>query len=221
MSRPMTLKMSRISGSMTPKHRLRPRKRHLDVDLRELGLTVGAEVLIAEALADLHVAVDAGDHQDLLEELRRLRQREELAGMDAARHEIVARAFRRRLRQDRRFDLQKTVRVEIATNRGRDLVPQDHVARQPRPPQIEIAILQPHVFRHGRLVGDGKRRRLRLVEDRELPHEHLDFAGVELRIDRLGGPAAHGPLHADHVLGSQPLRLRHLRARRRCRRRPA
>ena len=89
--------------------RLRPRERHLHVDLRELRLPVGAQVLVAEALADLHVAVEARHHQDLLEELRRLRQREELAGVHAARHEIVARAFGRGLRQNRRLDLEEPV----------------------------------------------------------------------------------------------------------------
>ena len=54
-------------------------ERHLDVDLGELGLAVGAQVLVAEAARDLVVALDAGDHQQLLEELRRLRQRVELA----------------------------------------------------------------------------------------------------------------------------------------------
>ena len=69
------------------------RERHLDVDLRELGLAVGAQVLVAEAARDLEVAVEARDHQDLLEELRRLRQRVELAVVDAAR----ARGSRARL----------------------------------------------------------------------------------------------------------------------------
>ena len=107
--------------------RLRPRERHLDVDLRELGLAVGAQVLVAEALADLDVAVHARDHQDLLEELRRLRQREELARMHAARHEVVARALRRRLGEDRRLDLEEAVRVEVAPDRRRHPVPQDDV----------------------------------------------------------------------------------------------
>ena len=59
-------------------------ERGLDVDLRELGLAVGAQVLVAEALGDLVVAVEAGDHQQLLEQLRRLRQREEHAVVHAA-----------------------------------------------------------------------------------------------------------------------------------------
>ena len=81
---------------------------HLEVELVELARqAVGARVFVAEARRDLEVAVEARHHQQLLVLLRRLRQREELAGMDAARHEEVARAFRRRRRQDRRRVLGK------------------------------------------------------------------------------------------------------------------
>ena len=55
---------------------------HLEVDLGELRLAVGAGVFIAEALADLQVAVAARDHQDLLEDLGALRQGVELAGVE-------------------------------------------------------------------------------------------------------------------------------------------
>ena len=44
------------------------------------GLAVGAQVLVAETARDLVVAVHAGHHQQLLEQLRRLRQGVELAG---------------------------------------------------------------------------------------------------------------------------------------------
>ena len=108
-----------------------------------------------------------GDHQDLLEDLRRLRQRVELAGMHAARHQVVARPFRRRLGQDRRLDLPEAVRVEVAADRDRRAVAQVDVVLQPRPPQIEIAVAQPHVLRHRRVFGDLKRRRLGFVEQRE------------------------------------------------------
>ena len=95
-------------------------ERHLEVDLRELELPVGAQRLVAEAAGDLHVAVEARDHQDLLEELRRLRQRVELARMHAARHQEVARAFRRGLREDRRLDLVEALVVEVAAQRHRE-----------------------------------------------------------------------------------------------------
>ena len=69
-------------------------KRHFQIELREFGLAVGAQVLVAETFDDLEVAVQPADHQDLLEYLRRLRQRVELAGMHAAGHQIIARALR-------------------------------------------------------------------------------------------------------------------------------
>ena len=49
---------------------------HLDVELVELaGAAVGARVLVAKAGGDLEIAVEAGDHGELLELLGRLRQR--------------------------------------------------------------------------------------------------------------------------------------------------
>ena len=68
------------------------------------------------------------DHQDLLEDLRRLRQRVELARMHAARHEVVARAFRRRLGQDRRLDFPEALLVEILADGERDPVTQADIA---------------------------------------------------------------------------------------------
>lgn len=56
---------------------------HLDIDLGELGLTVGTQVLVAEALGNLVVALDATDHEQLLQKLRGLRQGVEVARLDA------------------------------------------------------------------------------------------------------------------------------------------
>ena len=78
-STPISLKITLDQRLDHREDRVGPRERHLDVDLRELGLPIGAQVLVAEALHDLEVAIDAADHQDLLEDLRRLRQRVELA----------------------------------------------------------------------------------------------------------------------------------------------
>ena len=80
---------------------------HFDVALRKLRLTVCAVVLIAEAAGDLIILVEAGKHQQLLVDLRALRQRVERTGMLAAGHQEIARALRRRFGQDRRFDLGK------------------------------------------------------------------------------------------------------------------
>jgi hypothetical protein len=98
---------------------------HLDVELVELaGRAVGARVLVAEAGRDLEIAVEARDHQQLLELLRRLRQRVELAGMDARRHQEVARAFRRRRGQDRRLEFEEALLLHALAHRVDDLAPQ-------------------------------------------------------------------------------------------------
>ena len=91
-------------------------KRHLQVELRELRLAVGAQVFVAEAAGDLHVAVVAGDHQNLLVELRRLRQRVERAVVHAAGHQVVAGPLRRAAAEDRRFDVDEVVLFEIVAH---------------------------------------------------------------------------------------------------------
>ena len=70
-------------------------ERHLDVQLGELRLPVGPQVLVAEAAGDLDVAVVAGDHENLLVELRRLRQGVESARLHAAGHQVIAGPLRR------------------------------------------------------------------------------------------------------------------------------
>ena len=52
---------------------------HLAVYLRELGLAVGTQILVAETFHNLEIAVHARHHKQLLERLRTLRQRIELS----------------------------------------------------------------------------------------------------------------------------------------------
>ena len=193
-------------------HQVDVRKRDLDVHLRELGLAVGAQVLVAEALHDLEVPVGAGDHQDLLEQLRRLRQREELSRMHAAGHQVVARALGRGLAQNRRLDLPEAVGVEILPDRHRHAVPQAQVALQARAAQIEVAIAQPHVFADRRVVGDRKRRRPGFIQQPNLVRDDFHFAGIELRVHRVGVTPPHRPQHRDDVLGAEPFGVGHQRA---------
>src|SRR5690606_601599 len=88
---------------------------HLDVDLRELGLAVAAQIFVAEAADDLEVAVVARDHQELLEELRALGQRVELAGMEAGRNQEVPRAARRVLHHEGRLELEEAALGEVGS----------------------------------------------------------------------------------------------------------
>ena len=178
----------------------------LDIELRELGLPVRAQILVAEALDDLIVAIEARHHQQLLHELRRLRQREEVALLRAARHEIVARALGRRLRQDRRLDVDEAVLVHELAQRARHGVAQPQVLQHRLAAQIEIAVAQPQLLADGLVVME--RRRLRLREHRELRREHLDLAAREVRVDGAFGARAHAALDGEHELRAQPLGFR-------------
>src|SRR4029079_1113546 len=180
---------------------------NLEVHLRELRLSIGAQILVAEALRDLEVAIHARDHQDLLEDLRRLRQREELAGVHAARHQVVARPFGRRLGEDRRLDLEEALLVEVLPHRERRLVAQDHVLLDPRTPQIEIAVAQPHLLGDLRVLVDRERRGLGVVEQADLARVELDLAGLQLRVDGFLGARFDAADHADDELRAQPLGL--------------
>ena len=98
-------------------------ERHFEVELRELRLAVGAQVLVAQAARDLEVLVVPRDHQQLLIQLRRLRQGEQLPVEHAARHQVVARALGRGLAQKWRFDLEELPRVEEVADEFADAVP--------------------------------------------------------------------------------------------------
>ena len=58
-------------------------ERHLAVNLSKLRLTVCTQVLVAETLCNLEVAVEATDHEQLLQSLRALRESVELSGVHA------------------------------------------------------------------------------------------------------------------------------------------
>src|SRR5271169_2957422 len=139
------------------------RERHLEVELRELELPVRAKILVANALADLEIAVHSRNHKNLLEDLRRLRERVELAVMNPAWDEAVARAFGRRARQERRFDLEETEIVERLAHGEDDLVAQLNVAVELRTAQVEVAIAQTCLFAGGHFVFNLEWRRFGVV----------------------------------------------------------
>jgi hypothetical protein len=80
---------------------------HLEIDLGELGLAILPEVLVAEALGDLEVPIEAGHHEELLVELRALGEGVELAGVEPRRHQEVAGAAGRVLHHERRLELEE------------------------------------------------------------------------------------------------------------------
>jgi hypothetical protein len=82
---------------------------HLQVELRELRLPVRPQIFIAEAANQLEVPVETCNHQYLLEKLRRLGKRIELAEIEPARHDEIASALGRAFCKERRFDLKESL----------------------------------------------------------------------------------------------------------------
>jgi hypothetical protein len=154
----------------------------------ELGLTVGAEVLVAVAARDLEVAFEAAHHQQLLEQLRALRQRIEGTGLQAGGHEEVARALRGGARQRRRLDLDEVARDQHRAHRRRDLRAQLQRVGARLPTQVQIAVGEPGLL--VRLVIELKRQHLAWGEHREARRLDLDLARGDRLVDVARGALA-------------------------------
>ena len=181
-------------------------ERNFQVQLREFGLAVGAQVFVAKTFDDLEVAVHPADHQDLLENLRRLRQRVKLPGMHAAGHQIIARALGRRAREHGRFDFIKAHLVHGLADFEDHAVAQREVLPRLRAPQVEIAVTQARLFVRGQVVFDHERRRLRRVQDAQFAGDDFHFARSEIGIRLL--PLHHAPDHGDDKFRAQFLGAR-------------
>ena len=95
---------------------------HFHIQLGEFGLTVSTQVLVAEAASDLEITLHASNHQELLEDLRGLRQCIEFAGVYTAGNQIVACTLRSGFAQHRGFDFQETMLVQIVAHQLSNLM---------------------------------------------------------------------------------------------------
>ncbi len=180
----------------------------LDVELGDLLQPVGAQVLVPEAAGDLVVALEAGDHEQLLVDLRALRQREEAARLQASRDEEVASALGRRLAHDRRLDVDEAVGLHLGADDRDELRAGADVALHLLAAQVEPAVAEPDRLVDALLV-ELERKRGRARQDLELVRLHLDLAGRHGRVDRRRRAADDAPARPDHELVAQCLgRLR-------------
>ena len=174
---------------------------HLQVELVEFsGRAVGAGVLVAEAGRDLEVAVEAGNHQHLLELLRRLRQGVEAAGVDPARHQVVARALGGAAGEDGGLELGEAHLGQAPPDTGDDLRPELDAPVQPGPAQVQEAIGQSGALPHLRLIRHGKGKGIGRREHLQSADGYFDLSGLHRPVDGLGRPLAHLALDPDHGL---------------------
>ena len=131
---------------------------HLGVELHELVLAVGAQVFVAQAAGDLVVAVDAGHHQQLLEQLRALRQRVERARLLTAGHDELAGTLGRAGHEHRGLDLDEALILHRPADGRVDRGAEAQVALHALAADVEVAVLQAGVLGHlsaRSLIGNG------------------------------------------------------------------
>ncbi len=154
----------------------------LDVDLGEFWLAIGTQVFVTEALGNLVVAVETGDHQQLLEQLWRLRQCEEAAGVGAAWHQVIARAFRRGAGQNRRFHIEEAVFVEKASNAAGDARAQAQLVGHLRTTQVDETVAQTRFLTNVGVFVERERRGFGFVQHVELIAEDFDGTGGHVAV---------------------------------------
>ena len=179
---------------------------HLDVELGELGLPVGAEVLVAVAAGDLEVPLQAADHEQLLEQLRALRQGVPAAGLQACRNQEVAGSFRRRPGERGRLDLDEAPGVEHLARSPVDLAAQPQRLRRSRAAQVQVAVAQPRLLADLDVVVDLEGQRGGLAQDLDGRRDDLDLTCRQVGVGVPCGPLRHLSGHPEAVLAAQPVR---------------
>ena len=180
-------------------------KAHLDVHLGELGLAVGTQVLVTEALGNLVVALHAADHKKLFEQLRALGQRVEVTGLDAAGNQEVASALGRGLEQRRGLDLHEGALVQGLADGEGEVGAHLEVGHHLGTTDIQIAVAQADVFTGLDVVLDLEGRGLGSVKHLDMRDQHLDLARSELGVGLALGALAHHTGNLDGPLGTDGL----------------
>ena len=130
--------------------------------------------------------------------LRRLREGVEHAAVDAARHEVVARALGRRGREDGRLVLVEALGPHLLAQEADHLGAQDDVVVQLFAAEVEEPVLEAHLLALlGLVVRDVERRDAGGALHDELVRLNLDLAGGEVGVDRLGVAELHLARHGD------------------------
>ena len=180
---------------------------HLHVQLGELGLAVGPEVLVAVAAGDLVVALHSGDHEQLLEELGALGQGVPGAGRQPCGHQEVPRPLGRGAGQGRGLDLDEVVRVQDPARGLADLGAQADGALHGAAAQVQVAVAQagllPHLAGVLGVVGDLEGQRGGHVEDLDVGDHDLDLARGQIGVRVALGPGRDLAGDGQDVLGAQ------------------
>ena len=175
---------------------------HLHVHLGELGLAVGAQVLVPEAAADLDVALEATHLEQLLEELGALGQGEELTRMNPAGHQVVPGPLGCGLGEDGGLELDEPLLPEVIPDEVRGLAAEHHVPLELVAAQVQEAMGQAQILPHILVIqGEGQGRGG--VEDAQL--REPDFHIARGQVGVLALALGHHALDGQHELAAHGL----------------
>src|SRR5687768_18454542 len=97
--------------------------------------------------------------------------------MDAARHQVIARALGRALYEKRCLYFHKTSSVKIVAYELDCAVAEDKVLLHTWTPDVEVAVLEAQVFVRLDVAGDLEGQRLGAIQDHYVPGYYFDAAG--------------------------------------------
>ena len=177
---------------------------HLKIELIKLSRrTVRPRILISKARCNLKIAVKPGHHQQLLEHLRRLRQRVEFSRMHPARHEIIARALGAARGQDRCLKFGEALLNHPPSQRRDHRRAQHDIRVELLAAQVEIAVFEPNILRIVRLSEYRHRQFGRRRLNHRLLCAHFNRAGRQVGVDRLRRAAHDFPANRNDTLRAQ------------------
>ena len=186
---------------------------HFQIELVEFARqAVSTRIFIAETRCDLEIAVEARDHQQLLVDLWRLRQRVEFARVDSAGYQEVTRTLWRRCGQDRGRKFIKADRVHPLAQVSHNPCAFHQVCVECFATQIEETVFQADVFRIFLLAGYRHGQFFRCALNGDRTRKHFNRSGRQVFIDRLWSTGLH--LAVDRHNRFETKLLKHRKCRR-------
>ena len=182
-------------------------ERSLNVQLSELRLTVRAEILVTVAASNLVVLLNTAHLQQLLEQLRGLRQSIPRTRSQTSRHQEVTRTLRGGTGQGRGLNLNVAVLSQQVACRTVRVRAQAHDASRLRAAKIQVAVAQARLLTHLNVLINLERQRSGSVQHLNGGHLNLNLASRQVRVLITLRALSHQTGHAQHVLVAQVLKI--------------
>ena len=180
---------------------------HLGINLGKLGLTVSTQILVAIATGDLEITVEAGHHQQLLVQLRRLGQCVKFALMHTGGHQIISRSLGSGLAQVGGFNVDKAIFGIVISRDLGNAGARHNAALHVGTAKIQITVLQAELRVDLAILHNLEGRGLRNRKNAKIVYGDLDLTRGKI------GVYCSLAAATNHALGTE----NELRAHAKCR----